>query len=213
MPIFTTTDRSILIGSSYKVLYTTLSLTEGLHLINGNEVPRFHPEAKVYFLCRNPYLRLESFYRDKLVVSLRNIENLQHCQQIILEAFDLDKIDIQAAKTFLSTMNINHLVSCLPFIYKKDGHLQPQTIFYKELIGLLQKSKIVNQEVELIKIEHQDLLTIFGKKVGIDFSKKKNSTIGKVDFEQKIGRNSKFILHKLYESDFMNFNYSKDIPK
>jgi len=216
MPAFTNKHKNLVIATSYKVMYSTLAENKELSEfdITSHKNIELLNNLEVYFLCRNPYHRTKSFFRDKLRVNLPTPERritFQHCQKIILEEFNFDSDDQLKCIDFLSQMTINEFILCLPFFYSKDGHLQTQYVLYEKLQkSLSQIIKSDSNSIKCIKIENASKLLSLGDRFELDLTKKLNETQVSSSLNVLLNANSKFIINKIYSLDFEKFDYPKE---
>lgn len=134
MPRFLSSDGRVLISTSYKVMYSSLSHQPGLR-----EIPERHA-AKLLLrdsagrpqhivLGRNPYTRFRAFFRDKLRGNLadRHHGRFQWCQRFILWELGVSPLAGFAKKReALLSLGFEDMLALLPRLIW-NGHLKPQS--------------------------------------------------------------------------------------
>ncbi len=138
-----------------------------------------------YFITRDPYKRLESFYREKMIKNLTPRFN-QFCQRKLLKFFSRERL-------------INKQVSFKEFIKAvaqgySDEHIAPQT------------STIKGKPDHLVKLEQG--LSVLTPLLGIN----PDSFIGNTTTDMQIPlewtQEMRTSINKLYAVDFVNMQYS-----
>ena len=155
--------------------------------------------AIIYFICRDPYARLESFYKDKVI---NNIDGIKQKSQKHLLNFFSNK-DLQSHITFEQ-----FIIEGLGKGYM-DDHIQPQSFWVqydsgKYYMTLTQGLRGLMHHV--LKLETD--MEILDEVLGIDVnSYRLNTSINQISLEwTKEMRN---IVNTIYSEDFSTFNYEK----
>lgn len=222
MILFKKKQTSIFLVTNLKVMYSSLTVQESIE-----EVPKslglflklaFHSllgskRTKYYLIVRNPYSRLESFFKNKFRSTLPNIiksGKWQHCHEIFFPFLDLKSNDSASdiAKR-LSSISFSEFISLLPLTYKKDGHLFPQSwakSFYIRKWGL--KLAVPLKYSSIFKLESKNDLTRLSEIFHLDLSIKENSTESIME-EIKWSREEVHIINELYHDDFDAYAYDK----
>ena len=132
MPRFLSTDQTVLISTSYKVMYSTLSRSSQLTEIQEKSLPKLLSGSEKphhIMLARCPYERFRSFYRDKLDKDLehRSSAPFQWCQRFILWELGISPFASYERKLrALQSLSFEGMLDLLPRLMW-NGHLKPQT--------------------------------------------------------------------------------------
>ncbi len=187
---------------------------------------RLHLDTmQCYALARDPYSRLESFYKDKLQANIRDKiktgeDNWQDSQRVFFPLLGLnDSTPPAQIAGALMGVTFTEFISSLPLIYTKDVHLHPQAWAMKlNCRRLLKYAPRLGRRLGLsiplahiFKMESQADMQDLGELFGIDIDKKYNNTEcvdapiqwgggggGKID-----------IVNRIYDRDFTFFGYEK----
>lgn len=221
MPFFYSKKYNVVVITNYKVLFSLLSNQDELCSISNRMLLvhklrhyiKLRPKVQYYMLVRDPYDRLESFFKDKLRKSLLTYENnihfeWQNCQKIILKRLGYDPCALDARRR-LSRTSFEQFIRMLPFIYKIDAHLHPQyTVLGQYVTKFGIKIKFNFNNFEVIKVE--DIIELQSKlsAMEIDLSKKINHT---EDVFESLEWNSdmRMIVNDIYYKDFISWNYER----
>lgn len=155
----------------------------------------FRRKSEIQLIVRNPYDRLESFFRDKLRKHA-GVGKWQHSQRIFFPYLNLQKTSPQEEKKqALLNLSFSDFIALLPKIYQKDHHLHPQY--------WIEKGIHVDQ---ILKLEQSDDLSFLSQHIGVDFTKKENSTQGNA-YDIEWGNASKKIVQEVYQEDYKRYKY------
>lgn len=220
--LFKKKEEELYLVTNYKVMYSTLMKQQSLERVYppfSNKIiskmcfARFGlTNTKFYLLLRNPYFRLESFFKDKFrkVVKVSEREGKwQLCQKIFFPQLGLDtSMPLSEISKRLLETSFSEFISMLPHTYKKDGHLHPQywsiymTIFKKVNVKLpISFQKVYKMESEK---DIGLLANIFDLNLGIKANSTKSMNIS-IEWTSK----ELEIVEKIYGDDFRKFNYKK----
>ena len=87
-------------------------------------------KLQIYLLVRNPYTRLESFFKNKFHSTISNIQHTgkwQYCHEIFFPFIGLHKsMPLSLVLEKLQCITFPEFISLLPSTHGKDGHLYPQ---------------------------------------------------------------------------------------
>lgn len=197
MPHFKNKSKDYIISTNFKVMYSTLRKQPELKKLKEELIWLYHPRVN-YVLGRNPYKRLESFYRDKLNKDLGIDKKLVRSQKIFLKSVGLSssspKIEIVEK---LSKLTFEDFILLLPQVYLKNRHLHPQVKIFKN-----------RKNIHKLQLESKSDLIFMNEKLGINTNIKANST-AKSKF--KLEWNSKIydLVNDLYAEDFDFFGYEQ----
>ena len=204
--------------TNYKVMFTTLKQQPNLAqiqiskrlaatiLLNRLRLNR----DQFYLLVRNPYNRIESFFKDKFRQCVRSNEEKgkwQSCQKIFFPGLGLDDsmAPSMIAQKLLQT-TFKEFVSLLDETYQKDAHLFPQ---YRALYverKVTPKIKLPIRYHKIYKMESAKDLMVLGELFNINIETKSNTTTSVNELIQW-GVNEIKVVDKLYLKDFWKFNY------
>ena len=222
MPLFKKDNEEIYLICNYKVMYSTLSKSALLRCSNRRLAriivwDRFRLKpTQIHLIVRNPYDRLESFFRDKLRQNcIRKTNEDAPCWQDVQKLFFAplrisDSMPTAQISETLMSVSFSRFVSMLPEIYNKDRHLQPQ--FWKLLFPSDTRARFRLQipVLNTYRIESSTDLKILQKKFTICLDDKKNSTESIRESVQIEWRASeRKIVNEIYAKDFQYFNYQK----
>jgi hypothetical protein len=226
MIIFKKADDEIYLLTNYKVMYSSLSKQENLQRIGPSKKLYYHAlmswvsaRSKFYLVVRNPFDRIRSFYKSKFLMAddyrlwmkKNNLGKWQECTEYFFPYLGLNTdMDPSEVSTVLSNTDYNKVISVLPEVYMKDGHMKPQYLsrnFTIEKFGLSIKLPIKFEQI--FKIENRDDLNTMSKIFGLDLSRKYHSSGHIEDTIDRVPETKQTIL-KLYQNDFMYFKYDRD---
>ena len=214
MPHFYHSKGKYYLTTNYKVMFSTLNHQADMYQPKARNLlwhrlcQGMFPERakKHYLLVRNPYDRLESFYRNKL----QRPDNItQQCIQNFYRFLDLDQSASESkVRKRLSEVSFSQFVRIIPNVYQIDGHLRPQyEVLNTDMHGLLFSLDID----EVIKIDnHQNDERLSGE-LKIDLGEIRNVT-RHYDIDMSWSNESIEIVNRLYNMDFMLFDYEKRNP-
>jgi hypothetical protein len=213
---------NVTITTNFKIMYTSLSKQQSLEEITElgiiNNIRRFivykHLQKHTnLLLVRNPYLRLESFFKDKFRKNLPTSEKeeWQNCQKIFFESFSLRLNDTVQTKrnAFLNT-SFEQFILMLPLTFMKNQHLFPQYLSLSFRIRLLKK--IIKQFPilfdKILKLENQNDIEFLEQSLEINLTQRRNTS---KDVKELINWNTEMIkiANKLYMKDFESFDYQR----
>jgi hypothetical protein len=220
MPIFKKKDEiGLYLLTNYKVMYSTLKHQKDLERINfSNKTKckivlgqRYSSHYNFYLLVRNPYDRIESFFREKFRKSLDYYENngfWQVSQEMFFPYLGINEdMTPETIKTKLKNTSFSNIIAVLPKVYMFDGHLQPQ---YKKInLGIRILGFSINAPLKIkkvCKIEFAEDLTTLEQIFKIDVNTRVNAT-SKIKEEIKWTKQDLKIINELYAVDFKKFSY------
>ena len=218
MPHFYNPEQKYHISTSFKVFRTLLNrephlssvdvckLRFGTYLRNYRKFRR-HPH---FLLVRNPYDRLVSFFKDKLRKNIeqntRPYEKMQKSQKLFCAHLAITSNDTSTIiQERLSNLSFVEFIKILPKVYNLDEHLYPQ--WWTSRICFMNLSLFPFKATRVLKVESVDDLEFLHKDLGIDLSTKLNHT-GDVRFTESWSQDSRRIVNRLYQKDFLTFGYS-----
>lgn len=167
-------------GENFYIVTSHKVASSTLHAIKELQHIYYYDDSYItYVLVRNPYKRIESIYRDKVLGMKQNAD--QYCQLELLKFFN--KIDNISFKSFIQDF--------LPFGIYKETHFFPQTTY---IPNFLKNVKLLKMEIDMSFIFY---LTN-SKFVHINKTEESNVTWD-ADMRKTI--------NNLYQEDFLNFGY------
>jgi hypothetical protein len=193
MPHFLNTKEHYFLSLNFKVMYTTMKRQANLKKVLWIR-PLLSSNDK-YFIVRNPYDRLESFYRDKLGKDLSLKRNWLSSQKIYFEPLGLTKASDEMKIQVIRDMTFEQFIRLLPLTYMKNRHLHPQ---YKIFTGLRAK--------RILKMESPADMRYLNEKLHLDMDIRANST-HQVDKNIHWDKDLADIVNRIYEKDFELYAY------
>jgi hypothetical protein len=217
MAHFANPSKGYYISTSFKVLYTLLCSQPSLQLINNTKMSANAYLKRLahgwnlphYLVVRDPYRRIESFFKDKFrqtpLMQLNEYAQLQHCQQIFCPFLQIGPHDSPGAiREKLLGLSFAQFVEQLPHVYQLDWHLLPQVMTPKVYYRAWPVAPLIITRT--LKIESPDDLRYLQDELAIDLSHKHNSTDA-IQLEGAWSPNVRAIVNKLYRADFKKFGY------
>ena len=215
MPHFYNKNLKYVLSVNLKVMYSTLIKQKSLKLIIQKKYEfnmiliKLSGHIKFYLLVRNPYDRLESFYKDKFInhpntTAFSEGYNWQHSQKIFFPFFNINLTDsFDTVRKRLPEISFSDFIRVLPHVYKRDAHLIPQ---YK-VENIKMRSYVVARIKydRVLKLENPETPD-FLNSIGIDTVHKYNSTQhipGHFHWDQE----SREIVNTIYRQDFLKYDY------
>jgi len=210
MPHLVNVESSFYLTTNFKVMWSTLRLQDSLTRRNKKQLLKEKLIEKLslkasknhYFLVRNPYTRLESFFKDKMRKNVSPDVPWQICQKLFfhhLGITDTHNDDDIAEK--LKSFSFESFIHILPKVYVTDMHLHPQ--FWTTYLGIrnwgwpLQFDQIFKIESDLEELKNT---------CQIDLSIIQNDT-KKIKEEITWTKEMKDIVKKTYHEDFKRYGY------
>lgn len=223
MYTFYNNRRGYFLSTNTKVLSSTLFRQEELErasrwyeLINNfkKRLGVFQNQPH-YLLVRNPFTRLESFFREKLRSKVALITSKETPYRIKLHQrifFRFAKIKEDepdyVKKEKLENFSWNQFISALPKVYRLDAHLRPQSKILNPTIRHILPVKIYYDRI--FKIENSDDMNDLSN-LGINLSIKANRT-SKENSEICWNHHMIELVQNIYKDDFLNFKYDFEYP-
>lgn len=166
-------------------------------------------------IVRNPYKRVESFFKEKLrqkvalVLNKNNPYKLKRHQTIFYEYLKIDPSDsLENQVKSLMCLDFRSFVKLIPELYKKEDHLAPQTYnFSRSLFGIYRTMKM-NKYIRIESIDELDWLASY---FSLDLSVRNNDSSDVKDNIQW-DNESIAIVQQVYQSDFNTFKYDLNYP-
>lgn len=211
------------LSTNTKVLSSTLFKQEELEradrkfeLLN-NLKKRFgvFKDRPHYLIVRNPYTRIESFFREKLRSKVALITNkdkpysIKLHQEIFFPFAGIKREEPEyIKKQKLEKFSWRQFINALPKVYDMDAHLRPQSRILKPTIRHIFQMELYYDR--FFKIEDSDDMKDLSN-LGINLSIKANRTNKS---KSEIFWNPRMIdlVQDIYKYDFKNFGYDLQYP-
>ena len=193
MPHFLNAKKHYFLSLNFKVMYTTMKKQVDLKKVLWIR-PLLSTYDK-YFIVRNPYDRLESFYRDKLGKDVNPRKIWLSSQKIYFEPLGITDATDEVKMQAIRDMTFEQFIRILPLNYMKNRHLHPQ---YKIFSGLKPK--------RILKMENPDDMRFLSEKLQLDMEIRANST-EKNEKHIHWDKDLADIVNRIYEKDFKLYAY------
>ena len=211
---FLNKDEGYYLTTNAKVMLTTLCNQKNLERLNSTHFAGMvwrdfilMRKRAHYFLVRNPYDRIVSFYADKFRQSpLRRTEEQgwQNCQRIFFAHLKIsDNTPFDKVRERFLSVSFEEFIKLLPGLYLIDGHLRPQSSLLRARIknipisGLIKFKRIYRMEKDLSQL---------GKDLKIDISIKYQVS-RHASSEEYFTPSLRKIVNELYYDDFLLGGY------
>ena len=206
---FKSRDHGYCIVTNFKVMYSTLTHQQDIfRLDNFRSSDLLNYPGKKYLIVRNPYYRLESFFRDKFVISPREFgcqekRGWQVCQKLFFDEYAIDTRCSAAVQRALMTTTFEEFIRFLPSKFMLDPHLWPQL-----LAAYVREGREVRQIVfdEILQMEDETHIAFLERELNIDTSKRYNETASRhtgISWSTQARK----IVNDLYKIDFEQLGY------
>lgn len=205
--------------TSFKVMFSTLTEQESLeriHLSLGLILKLFLnllrlDKSQFYLLVRNPYSRLESFFKNKFRSTISNIQDTkkwQYCHEIFFPYIELHtSMSSYLISEKLQRVTFQKFIALLPVTYRKDGHLYPQ--HWTTSLRLRDRDIGIWIPIKfkaVFKMESEKDMKNMAKLFDIDLNIRENSTELVVTPIQWTHQEYS-IVNRIYDKDFNFFHY------
>ncbi len=216
MPGFLHESSHSMFITSFKVMYSTLckqpKLTETTPRLDAIFFKWMAVNQQPYFLLvRNPYTRIESFFKDKFrksVIISEEKNEWQDCQKRFFPHLGLNTtMPPDRVGNTLRRTSFAEMLSILPEVYTSDPHIWPQH-WHKTILGV----PIPMKFDRVFKMESPDDLAYLATTFDLDFSISANSTQSVKGSLVWTAAHIEMVKH-IYREDFARFGYSLDINR
>ncbi len=172
----------------------------------GSISPTFGPNFTL--LARNPFGRVESFFREKLRIRVYEARDgareLKRHQSIFypwLGVSDTDSVS-QRCEALLD-LSFADFVSLLPRVAHLEDHLNPQIHNYTRAVGPMHW---VAHFDHIVHVEDDDAMALFADEFNLDLGTRDNdSSAARVNLAWSAPMVA--IVHRLYRDDFRTLGY------
>ena len=213
MPFFINKSKNIVVSLNYKVAYSNMYANKIYKEIYRQEFLRYYISRKLFFrkikfylIVRNPYNRLESFYKDKFIqhpgsINLKDVK-WQDCQKIFLAQDLIKSRNNTLIRKTLMSIPFNEFIELLPKVFQYDAHLYPQY--------LIANQKIKNFSVHIKYDKYFKLESALEEMENIfSFERKiKTNNTSNVNIDIEWNTSSRKVVNRLYAKDFSLFDYN-----
>lgn len=165
-------------------------------------------------LVRNPFTRLESFFREKLRQKVLLTEEvvpytLKRHQQIFYEYLGLRDNDPEAMKVKrLLEFRFSEFIKVIPYVYRAEDHIAPQTYnFSRHFLGFNWRMKMNR----IVQVEDSDSMQWLAQYLKLDLSIRANSS-AHIKELLEWNNESVEIVRRIYQDDFRVFGYPLTPP-
>lgn len=195
MPHFYNQKEHYFISTNFKVMYTTLKRHKQLKKVSL--IRLILSKRDKYVIVRDPYERLESFFKDRLRKRLITENEWLRSQIIFFKPLGISTKSEEEKYNTIITLPFDQFIKLLPVVYKKNRHLHPQYWLFKQF-----KPKRV------LKMKNPGDMQFLIDKLHLDLNIKANSTDAN---KSEIHWNDDLykIVNKIYHKDFELFGFSK----
>jgi hypothetical protein len=211
MAHFSSRTKRVIVSTSFKVMWSTLKRQKNLKKLKN--LPLFFRKVgeglgilkkrEHYLLVRNPYKRLESFFKDKFRKNVP-VSRGQTVHRLFYPIWGITKEhSLAEIHQIIRAYPFEKFIKELPNVYNKDPHLYPQ--FWTAFLG----SKAFNWRAKhtgILKIENKADIETLAKELELDLQKNINSTR---DIETDIVWTAelKTIVNTIYKNGFQWYKY------
>ncbi len=218
MPFFKVKDGTAYIATSYKVMYSTLSRQTNLERISTKQfflaVVQNRTQlskARFYLIVRNPYARLESFYRDKILGARANVARKgewQHSVEILFPYLNVSNNTKESeVADRLESITFKDFIALLPEIYLQDEHLHPQSRLLRGLFDRFKLTRNITVQYDrVIKLESDNDRSALASACQLNFEHRINDT-AHIKAQLTWDLLSRQIVNDIYSDDFSVFDY------
>jgi len=225
MPVFKKRNSNQYLLTNYKVMYSTLRYSKSLQRVSiKKDIKRkvllnrlYLNQTQFYFIVRNPYKKIESFFREKFRKSLDYYDingYWQDSQKIFFPYLNIDdSMSSELIKEKLQKTTFNEMVALLPEVCMLDGHLQPQYLKTRIYFRRLRLNFTIPIKFKKVfKLESKSDLRELRDIFNINIESKVNET-SSVKGELIWTKETIGIVDEIYKVDFDLFDYKKGNSK
>ncbi len=202
-------------------MYTSLYHAPSLQLVRvGGMDTRLYARRLLYdwrmphfLLVRNPYDRVESFYKDKFrqmpLAQVADYDQLQECQQLFCPLLHIVPNDDPATiREKLLDVSFAQFIELLPQLYQRDWHLRPQVMTKR----IYRRGQPIAPIIitRTLQVESPADRRYIQDKLRIDLSQKHNST-QTIQLANNWSPALRTTVNQLYRADFQKFGYEMQI--
>lgn len=212
MPHFYAPHAQAYLSTNFKVMWSSLRQQPNLHKVYDRNMATYRllmrlgamPHRPQYLLVRNPYDRLESFFKNKLRRSVDDSPEWQKPQRVFFDVIGVERGDtpaIIAAK--MRAFTFADFIESLPLVYRRNRHLHPQ--HWVAYAGPRQWG-IVARLDRVFHLEQAEELAEMAALLRLDIAHKSNTTAA-VTADTPWTPELRAIVQDLYRTDFERYGY------
>ena len=218
MIYFYNPSKDYFIATNEKVLSSTLKSMSELMLVQRKKIFISYLKKKLLFIknqphylfVRNPYKRIESFFKEKLREKVRNSTEhknpykLKLHQKIFYSYAGVNVKDgLEEKQRKLLNFTWLQFIESLPYVYQLDPHLKPQSkILVPKIKNFFPYPMKFDKVFKIDDVNHRREIESV---LGLDLSVRKNQSPPnkEIIWNKKIFN----IVNKLYKDDFEKLGY------
>ena len=218
LPSFIHTQKAFYVSTSFKVMYSTLSKDGGLAmprstrplLVNTWRAALGLRSLPHYLIVRDPYRRLESFFRDKFRTHpaksrASGAADWQACQQIFFPLLGVTSgSDGPSIRERLLSLAFPDFVRELAHVYRRDRHLLPQVD--ARFVRIRGAALGWVQPTRILRMESAPDLAFLAELLERDLGTAENAT-GDVAVDCGWNAELRAIANRIYRWDFRLYRY------
>ncbi len=195
MPHFYNYKEKYFISTNFKVMYSTLRRQEYLKKVKLFFL-LFSNKDK-YIIVREPYDRMESFFRDRLRKRLTNDNEWLRSQKIFFKPLQVKNKSTSEKFKALEKLNFEDFIKLVPVVYNKNRHLHPQNYIFKRILPK-----------RILKLNNVADMEFLANNLNINVDIKANSTD---QFKTDITWTKELIeiVNQIYHKDFELYGFEK----
>lgn len=213
MPRFLDRDRSLLVSTNLKVLYSTLcwqdQLEEVGELVFAREL--LSGRCRHVMFTRDPYDRLVSAYVDKFQTHPRTLgtsdfHGWQKFQRRFLSRLGVPRdASEETVRDTLLGVSFSEFIGHLPALHWRDGHLRPQ--HYRMSIAVRRTIRLLPARIDLLvpveRIDH----SMMRERYGLELEGVRRNATSHGPSQDYYDPGSRAVVERLYRRDFERLGY------
>ena len=213
MPRFLDQERSLLVTTNMKVLYSTLCWQDQLQEIGEARFGRelLLGRRRHLMFARNPYDRLVSAYVDKFkthptLLGTPGFQGWQKFQRRFLQRFGVptDASDAAIQEALLS-VEFADFIGQLPVLHWRDTHLRPQ--HFRMSLAIRRTIRLLPLRIDrLVRIEAIDH-DLMRKEYGIELASVRRNATSHAPSESYFTPELRRVVNRIYRRDFERLGY------
>lgn len=166
-----------------------------------------------FLIVRNPYDKVESFFREKFRKSLDYYDKngfWQDSQQLFFPYLNIDaSMSPEVIREIIKNTSFNAMVSPIPEVYMRDDHLLPQCLKASVAFKILKFDISIPIRIrKIFKLESKENLQELNKIFEINTESVVNAT-SSVDEDIIWTIVNRALINTIYKRDFELFNYKQ----
>lgn len=195
MPHFYNYKEKYFISTNFKVMYSTLRRQQYLKKVKLFFL-MFSKKDK-FIIVREPYDRMESFFRDRLRKRLTNDNEWLRSQKIFFKPLDVHKGSTTKKYEALANLSFEEFIKLLPEVFNKNRHLHPQNYIFKRIMPK-----------RILKLNNATDMEFLASNLNLNIKIKANST-DQMKTDIKWTKELIEIVNQVYHKDFELYGFDK----